>query len=117
MKVIPRAIGHRVVVRPHSLEEADPMLARAKAMGLQLREVDERRQLTGVDRGVVVEVGPNAFSALNVNCPDVPWCKPGDLIAYTKNAGKFIKTTEEALDSLLVINDEDVVAVLEEQND
>jgi co-chaperonin GroES (HSP10) len=117
MRIVPRAIGHRVVVKPYSLAEADPMLARAQALGITLQPVDERKLATGVDRGTVVEVGPNAFSALNVNCPDVPWCKVGDLIAYTKNAGKYIKTTEEALDSLLVINDEDVVAVLEEQND
>lgn len=117
MRIVPRAIGHRVVVKPYSLEQADPRMASAKAVGIILNDVDERRHMTGVDRGTVVEVGPNAFSALNVNCPDVPWCKVGDLIAYTKNAGKYIKTTEEALDSLLVINDEDVVAVLEEQND
>ena len=113
MTIHVKAIGHRVVVKPYTLEEHDPMIARAKDIGLQLLDQDERRLQTGVDRGIVLEVGPNAFTALNQGCDDIPWCKTGDLIAYTKNAGKFIEVSTGKY--VLVINDEDVVTVLEEK--
>jgi co-chaperonin GroES (HSP10) len=115
MKVI--AVGHRVVVKPYSISEHDKVFASAKKAGIELLEVDERRQQTAVDRGVVIEVGPTAFYAFhpgNHPEPFKPWCKPGDLIGYTKNAGKLIKVSDSPEQHVLVINDEDVVAVLEE---
>lgn len=113
MKVL--AVGHRLVIRPHSLEEHDQVFASAKAAGIELPKIDKRRHQVSVDEGVVLEVGPSAFIAFYPNGVGEPWCKVGDIIAYTKSAGKFINTSDDAEEYVLVINDEDVVAVLKEK--
>lgn len=110
MKVI--AVGHRLVIKPYSIEQHDPVFARAKAAGLTILEQDQRREQVAVDKGTVLEVGPSAFTALNPPGKDTPWCKVGDIIGYTRNAGKFIKLDDES--HVLVINDEDVVNIFKE---
>jgi len=105
-----RAVGFRLVVKPLSVEENDAVVASAKRSGIIVQDQTERQMLTGVDRGVVLEVGPDAWVAFNAS---EPWCKVGDLIAYTKNAGKFIRVSEDVKESVLIINDEDVVSRLE----
>jgi co-chaperonin GroES (HSP10) len=107
------AVGHRVVVRPLKLEEADEAYAAARRMNLQISDITERKLQTGIDKGIVLEVGPTAFVALNP--PDYPaWCKEGDTIAYARNAGKVIRLSDDVEDYVLVINDEDVVTVLKD---
>jgi len=106
-----KAVGHRLVIKPYSIEQHDPVFARAKAAGLTLLEQDERRNQVAVDKGTVLEIGPTAFIALNP--PGEPaWCKVGDVIGYTRNAGKYIKLDDES--HVLVINDEDVVNIFKE---
>lgn len=110
MKV--KAVGHRLVIKPFTIEEHDPVFAKAKAAGLTLLDRDERKEQVAVDKGTVLEVGPTAFIALNP--PDYPaWCKVGDVIGYTRNAGKYIKVGEN--EHVLVINDEDVVNIFKEE--
>jgi len=108
MRVV--AVGHRLVIKPFTVEQVDEVVASAKRTGIIVQEQTERQMLTGVDRGIVLEVGPEAFKAFGTTA----WCKVGDTIGYTKNAGKFIKINDDVKQSVLVINDEDVVAVLEE---
>jgi co-chaperonin GroES (HSP10) len=106
-----RAVGFRLVVKPLSVEESDAVVASAKRTGIIVQEQTERQMLTGVDRGIVLEVGPDAFVAYQAS---VPWCKVGDMIAYTRNAGKFVRISDDVKESVLIINDEDVVTVLED---
>lgn len=110
MKVV--AVGHRLVIKPYTLEEHDPLYKSAKAAGIELLERDERREQVAVDKGTVLEIGPSAFTALNPPGADVPWCVVGDVIGYTRNAGKFIKVDGG---HILVINDEDVVNIFKEE--
>lgn len=112
MKV--KAVGHRLVIKPFSLEEHDKVLASAKANipGFTMLKNDERREQVAVDRGTVLEIGPSAFTALNPPGKDIPWCKVGDVIGYTRNAGKFINLDDNS--HVLVINDEDVVNIFKE---
>lgn len=112
MKVV--AVGHRLVIKPYSIEEHDPIFAAARTAGIQLLEQNARREQVAVDRGTVLEIGPSAFTALNPPGADKPWCKVGDLIGYTRNAGKFITLDETNKTHVLVINDEDVVNVFKE---
>lgn len=107
-----KAVGHRLVIKPFSLTEHDPVYASAAAVGIKLLDQDARREQTAVDRGTVLEIGPTAFTALNPPGKDVPWCKVGDLIGYTRHAGKFITLDDES--HVLVINDEDVVNIFKE---
>lgn len=108
------AIGHRVVVKPFSLEQQDKTYAAARRLNMELLEQDERKLHTGIDKGTVLEVGPTAFVALNPPDYNIPWCKVGDTIAYARNAGKTIKTGENIDEYVLVINDEDVVTVIKD---
>ena len=114
-----RICGHRVLLKMEKLEDADPTYKRMKAMGLALAETEETKRLeAGLDKGTVVEVGPDAFKAFYLNSnpgSDLsgfePWCKVGDFVAYAKYAGKLLEDPETH-QKYMVINDEDVVAVL-----
>ena len=113
--------GHRVIVRVEKLEEVDPVYAKAAKAGIAFAtDIQEhQRAQAGLDRGTVVAVGPDAWKAfyLNSNPSDTelnnfePWAKNGDFIAFAKYAGKMIEDPETGA-KFIVINDEDVVAVL-----
>lgn len=93
---------HRVAVKPFDFDEYDDSRRQAKAMGLVLPEnEDSLRAKASVDVGTVVQIGPSA---------DVP-LQIGDVVAYVKNAGKFVVnpfTREE----IYLLNDEDCLCVL-----
>src|SRR5688500_15440459 len=99
----PKTPGFRVLVKPVTLEDIDPVRARAKALGIELGD-DKRERLT-VELGDVVQVGPEAFKAYGGE----PWCKVGDRISYARHGGMYIKNPDNQEETWLVINDEDVV--------
>jgi co-chaperonin GroES (HSP10) len=112
--------GHRVLVKVEKMEEVDAVYRRAYAAGLVVADTDEaRRAQAGLDRGTVIQVGNDAFKAFHMssNPGDIPldyfepWCKAGDFIAFAKYSGKFLEDPEDG-QKYIVINDEDVVAVL-----
>ena len=113
--------GHRVLVKVEKLEDVDPVYAAAKKAGLAFAEhlSEHQRAVMGVDKGTVVEVGSDAFKQFYINCnPDDnrmmffrPWCEKGDTVAFAKYSGKVIEDPEDG-QKYVVINDEDVVAVL-----
>lgn len=101
-----RPAGHRVLVKVERIEEQDPVYISAKKAGIALVDSDEsQRRQSGLDRGVVVAIGPTAFKAFG----DVNWCEVGDFVAFAKYAGKIIEDKEV---KFLVLNDEDIIAVL-----
>lgn len=102
----PKGIG--LVVRPDKIEDVDPVYAKARKAGIELVKREEtRREQASVDKGRVLAVGSEAFKAYGGE----PWCDVGDYIAYARFAGKYI-TDPETDEEVLVINDEDVVAVI-----
>lgn len=118
MKVLP--LGHRVMVRHFKVEERDEAFKKAAAAGIVFAEHDDKkRREAGVDRGEVLIVGPDAFKGFYLSSNGTldgftPWCKTGDVIAFAKYSGMVIKEGDK---EFLVINDEDVVAILEETNE
>lgn len=112
--------GHRVLIKVQKMSEVDEVYARAARAGLAIAEDHEehRRAQAGLDRGTVIQVGPDAFKAFFFNSnPEKdssafePWCEVGDLIAFAKYSGKLLEDPEDG-QKYIVINDEDVVAVL-----
>lgn len=99
--------GHRVVIKPASLEDYDKAFKSAKAAGLVIPEdhVDLKRQQNAVDSGTVVAVGPTAFA------DEDPWYKVGDTVYFAKYAGKAVVRNEVRY---LVMSDDDVLCTVGE---
>jgi co-chaperonin GroES (HSP10) len=110
--------GHRVLLKLERLEDTDPKYRSAAAAGIVFAETEEsKRKEVNHDKARVIAVGEDAFKQFYINCNGSlegfqPWCKPGDMVAYAKYSGKIIEDPEDHK-LYVVINDEDVVAVLE----
>ena len=99
-----KAIGFRVIVKPKEVEEKTEsgiVLAVDKGM-------EERAQVVGT----IVHIGDDFADAYR---PKVArWgLKEGDKVYYAKYAGKWVEDPQTK-EQLLVLNDEDIVAKLED---
>lgn len=97
-----KVTGCRVLIDPLEIEEVDETVKRAKALGFEFLEKDERKAKVAMERGVVLQLGPK------VNPDYTEGANVGDVVGFTKYGGKFVKDGEK---ELLVINDEDVICV------
>lgn len=72
-------------------------------------ELDKKalREDASMDRGVVLQIGETAFRDYGIECP----IKVGDYISYARFGGKDVVDPEDE-ETYVVINDEDVVALL-----
>jgi len=96
-----------ILVKPEDVTETDDMYRRAKAAGLQL-EISKKEQ-KAVEFGKVVSIGPTAFKDYGRG-PDI--LSIGDKISFARYAGKTIKDGET---EYLILNDEDILAVVTEE--
>ncbi len=104
--------GHRVLVKPEKLEDADPAIRRAKAAGIDMSAViNNDREQEAVVVGTVLKIGETAWKDSSLG--GVPWANVGDKVYYAKFSGKQIKLPGE--DPVLIMND-DIVAVIKENN-
>lgn len=103
--------GHRLVVKPFKQEEVDPVLKKAQESGFlknfEIVNSNKAREDASVDKGVVLDIGPTAWKDFGGEA----WCKKGDVILFAKFAGKFT-TDPETEEDVVILNDEDVVAVV-----
>lgn len=102
-------ILHRILIKPHSLVEANETYKKMKELGLALPEHnDKRREEKAVELGVVVAIGDTAFDWSSAGTkPQV-----GDTVSFAKYAGQNIKDTDGTEYQLL--NDEDVTAIIKD---
>ena len=105
MKIKPA--GPRIVVIPDKLEDKDDRYAAARRAGIEIVHSERLREQGAVDTGTVESIGSTAYLAYDNGAP---WCTVGDKVAYAKYAGKYIGEDE---DRRLVLNDDDIIAVLE----
>lgn len=105
--------GHRLLVKPFKQEEVDEIYRKHSEFMKSLTIINEnkKREDASVDRGVVVSIGTTAWK--NDSFGHEPWCKVGDEILFAKFSGKFIDDPETG-ESFVILNDEDVVAVVKE---
>lgn len=105
-------ILHRVLIKQQKLSEAHKEYARAEALGIVIPEhEDNKRAKAGVDKGVVVAIGPTAYRDFHVDVP----IKIGDTVAFARFSGKTIVDPDDG-EEYVALNDEDIVAILTGKN-
>ena len=105
-------VTHRVVIKQLQLEATRAEYKRANAMGLIIPETEDKmRAQAGVDQGTIMSFGPTAFRDFETEVP----FKVGDFVAFAKYSGKVITDPEDNVE-YVVINDEDIIAVIKDKN-
>lgn len=107
MKTKIELLLHTVLVKPDKVEEADEVIKRARAAGLQV-QLDKREE-KAIEYGTVISVGPTAFKDYGRD-PDI--LKGGDRISFVKYSGKPITANGE---TYLIMNDADVLCIIREE--
>lgn len=97
MAIVPA--GHRVLIKPEIVEEKT-------SGGIILAQTTKDREQQATMRGVVVEVGENAWKAFD---DGRPWAKVGDKVVFRKYAGEKVP---EGDNEYRVVNDEDILCVI-----
>lgn len=99
-----KAVGYKAIIRPEKVEE--------KSKGGIVLAVDERMEQRAQVLGTILDLGEDFAVAYRPKTAF--WgLKPGDKVYYAKYAGKWVKDPESE-EELLIINDEDICAVLKE---
>lgn len=111
-----KVVLHRLLVRRDKPVDTDAVKTKEafSSSGLVIPEFikkgledKEGRENASMDKGVVVGIGPTAFRDYGVEVP----VNVGDYICYAKFGGKDV-TDPETNEVFVVINDEDLVAIL-----
>lgn len=106
--------GYRILVKLDEVEKVTDG-------GIILAQ-NEKLEKTGIQKGTIVDVGPSAWKAFrevdgkgNEHNGD-RWASPGDYILFAQNAGRFIfdPYEENEENEYVIMNDEDVIAVITE---
>ena len=99
---------HRIIVKQQKLTEVNKDYQKAEALGIIIPEHgDIKRAQAGVDKGIVVAIGPTAYRDFNTEVP----IAVGDVVAFAKYSGKTITDPDDDQD-YVALNDEDIVAIL-----
>lgn len=107
-------VGHRILVRQENYDENDPIFKSAKAAGIVVQKDREIRYQASVNVGTVLAMGKTAYKDFGGD----PWVEKGDLVVFAKNSGLRVvdpiekNLPEENQTPFVVLNDEDVVAIL-----
>lgn len=103
-----KVCGHRILLKPFTLEEVDETYKRAKAVGIEIPELEEkRREQNAIDKAIVISVGGTAWRDFG----NTPWAEIGDLIIYPKYSGKWVEDPADK-QKYLILNDDDVLCVV-----
>lgn len=109
-------ILHRILIKRDVPEDTDAVKTKKELERLGLAvtqavkdaiEKQALRENASMDKGTVVQIGETAFADYGIACP----VREGDYIAFAKFGGKEV-TDPATGEVYVVINDEDVVAVL-----
>ena len=95
--------GHRILVKPEKVEEKTEG-------GIYIPETAKGREQQGTMKGVVVEVGPNAWKAFD---DGHQWANVGDKVCFKRYAGEVIKDDDGT--EYRIMNDEDVLSVFRKE--
>lgn len=98
-------VGHRVMIAPDNFKKQTEW-------GFDLDVGDQwKREKAATVRGEIVGIGPNAWLAYDTG---QPWAKVGDKVYYAKYSGKVVEHNGE---EYIIINDDDVQAIIHESEE
>lgn len=104
-------VTHRILIKADRIENVDKTYIAAKRAGIVIPDHDDnKRAQAGVDKGIVVAIGPTAFRDFNTECP----LSVGDYVAYARYSGKHIEDPDTG-EEFIVLNDEDVVVYFKKE--
>jgi co-chaperonin GroES (HSP10) len=101
-----KAVGHRLLVKPHLEEETK------HSSGLIIKR--DRQHIMGCDEVTVIDIGPMAWKSPDLGYGSSewkPWCEVGDKIYITKYSQKSFNHDGK---EVWFINDIDVQGVVQE---
>ncbi len=104
-------VTHRILVKPHNVLEVDPAYKAARAIGLDVAGTSLDREQKGIDKGVVLSMGPTCFDQSGENP-----LKVGDVIVWVRHAGYEV-VDPDSKEKLRILNDDDVVGIIREKED
>jgi co-chaperonin GroES (HSP10) len=114
-----KVVLHRVLVRRDIPEDTNAIKTKKEIdrLGLAMpegykAELDKQalRENASMDKGTILQLGDTAFKDYGIEAP----VKVGDYITYAKFGGKEVVDPATG-ETLVVINDEDVVAILSKE--
>lgn len=106
MAIIPA--GHRVLVKQEQYDEHDEVVRSAKRAGIEIVQDKAVRYQDSVDKGVVLAIGPTAWKDFG----GVNWANVGDTVVFAKHAGKRVEDPDDKDANLVILNDEDICAIV-----
>lgn len=99
---------HRIAVKPFDFNDWDEGRKKLKELGWEVPETEKDiRAQASVDIGEITQIGPTAFNGFTEEIP----VAIGDVVSYVKNAGKHITNPFNESEKVVVLNDEDLIAV------
>jgi co-chaperonin GroES (HSP10) len=110
MKMAVKVVGHRILIKPDSVEKEHKVAGTDLKIALAL---DQKQYRAAVDSGVVLQIGPTAFKWKEST---EPWCQVGDKVQYHRYSGKFV-VDPETEEELVVVNDEDIHLIIVKDKD
>ena len=102
--------GHRILVKQIRFDEKDDVYKKAKDSGIILQLDKSVRAQESVDVGFIVSIGPTAWKDFG----SAPWAEAGDQVVFAKHAGKSVEDPADTESHYVVLNDEDIVAIIKE---
>lgn len=98
-------VEYKVLVKPDLMEETDPVIKSAKAMGLEIPESAKARDKQRQISGTLLAFGGKAFEDFGNPIPKI-----GDKVYFAKYAGLVVEADNKV--EYRLMNDKDVTAVL-----
>lgn len=100
--------GHRVLIKPDKVEKT------YGEMNIVL-SIDEKLEKGGVQKGLLVDHGDQAWKAFSIDFSGEPWAKKGDYIYFSRYAGKFVQDPADPETEYMIMNDEDILGVITDE--
>lgn len=94
--------GYRILIEPETIGDKYE-----STLDLVKSEDTKDHEKRNTQKGLVVQVGPDAYDRDNFKGP---WCKVGDTVMYTRGSGR--EFLEDGGRELAIVNEEDILIVL-----